>query len=237
MVAETKADWVIARSGWARVWLNRLAPFLGLILVILVFAILIGEPEKYLSLKNLRTVLAQTVIVAIGAIGMTIIIISGGIDLSVGSAIALTGVIAALGINAGWSTAAVLTAGLMVGGMVGLAHGLAITLLRGVPFIATLGLLWLAGVMQMSRLRQGDPTVAAGLELDIIAAVVIGGGSLSGGEGSILGSMIGALIMAFLRNGCQQVGWPNYIQEIIIGALIVIAVAIDRWRSSRTAVA
>jgi ribose transport system permease protein len=95
----------------------------------------------------------------------------------------------------------------------------------------------LAGVMQMSRLRQGDPTVAAGLELDIIAAVVIGGGSLSGGEGSILGSMIGALIMAFLRNGCQQVGWPNYIQEIIIGALIVIAVAIDRWRSSRTATA
>jgi ribose transport system permease protein len=95
------------------------------------------------------------------------------------------------------------------------------------------GLLFgLAGVMQMSRLRQGDPTVAAGSELDIIAAVVIGGGSLSGGEGSILGSMIGALIMAFLRNGCQQVGWPNYIQEIIIGAIIVVAVAIDRWRSS-----
>jgi ribose transport system permease protein len=103
---------------------------------------------------------------------------------------------------------------------------------------ALAGLLFgLAGVMQMSRLRQGDPTVAAGLELDIIAAVVIGGGSLAGGEGSILGAMIGALIMAFLRNGCQQVGWPNYIQEIIIGALIVFAVAIDRWRSSRTTVA
>ena len=100
------------------------------------------------------------------------------------------------------------------------------------------GLLFgLAGVMQMSRLRQGDPTVAMGLELDVIAAVVIGGGSLSGGEGSVFGSMIGALIMAFLRNGCQQIGWPNYIQEIIIGALIVIAVAIDRWRSSRAAIA
>ena len=85
----------------------------------------------------------------------------------------------------------------------------------------------LAGVMQMSRLRQGDPTVAAGSELDIIAAVVIGGGSLSGGQGSILGSMVGALIMAFLRNGCQQVGWPNYIQEIIIGAIIVVAVALE----------
>jgi len=98
------------------------------------------------------------------------------------------------------------------------------------------GLLFgLAGVMQMSRLRQGDPTVAAGSELDVIAAVVIGGGSLSGGEGSIFGSLIGALIMAFLRNGCQQIGWPNYIQEIIIGAIIVIAVAVDRWRSSRSA--
>ena len=94
------------------------------------------------------------------------------------------------------------------------------------------GLLFgLAGVMQMSRLRQGDPTVAAGSELDIIAAVVIGGGSLNGGEGSILGSMIGALIMAFLRNGCQQVGWPNYVQEIIIGMIIVVAVAVDRWRT------
>ena len=63
------------------------------------------------------------------------------------------------------------------------------------------------------------------------SAVVIGGGSLSGGQGSILGSMIGALTMAFLRNGCQLIGWPNYIQEIIIGVIIVLAVAADRLRS------
>src|SRR5437763_343567 len=138
MVAETKADWMIARSSLARMWLNRLAPFLGLILVILVFAILIGEPEKYLSLKNLRTVLAQTVIVAIGAIGMTVIIISGGIDLSVGSAIALTGVITALGLNVGWSTSLAIALGIIVGSLVGVLNGLAITRLRGVPFIATL---------------------------------------------------------------------------------------------------
>jgi ribose transport system permease protein len=85
--------------------------------------------------------------------------------------------------------------------------------------------------MQMSRLRVGDPTVGNGVELDIIAAVVIGGGSLSGGEGSIGGSVIGALIMAFLRNGCQQMGWANYVQEIIIGAIIVLAVALDRVRA------
>jgi len=94
------------------------------------------------------------------------------------------------------------------------------------------GLLFgLAGVMQLSRLRQGDPTVAIGTELDVIAAVVIGGGSLSGGEGSVFGSVVGALIMAFLRNGCQQMGWPNYIQEIIIGGIIVLAVALDRLRA------
>jgi ribose transport system permease protein len=298
------------------------------VLVVLVFAILTAEPSRYLSPFNLRIVLAQTVIVALGAIGMTIIIISGGIDLSVGAAIALTGVVAALAIADGWPTAAALGAAVVAGGLVGLGNGLLITGLRVVPFIATLGMLgiargvakWLAheqtvnvpptwindllvsfpqpawmvlpagvwvtlalavvtaavlrrtvfgrrvfaigsnelaaracgiatdrlrlviytvagalfglaGVMQLSRLRQGDPTVAIGTELDIIAAVVIGGGSLLGGEGSVFGSVVGALIMAFLRNGCQQMGWPNYIQEIIIGAIIVLAVALDRWRA------
>ena len=88
----------------------------------------------------------------------------------------------------------------------------------------------LAGVMQFSRLTVGDPTVAMGKELDVIAAVVIGGGSLSGGEGSILGSLIGAFIMAFLRNGCNMVGLPNYFQEILIGIIIIAAVALDRLR-------
>lgn len=297
-------------------------------LVVLIFALLTGSPEKYLSISNLRIVLSQTMIVALGAIGMTLIIISGGIDLSVGSNIALTSVVTALALRHSWPPSVALLGGIVVGGLVGLVNGLAITSLRVVPFIATLGMLgiargaakwaageqtvnvpptwvnelavtfpkqrWLivapgvwialllailvavllqntifgrhvfalgsneaaaracgihtarlklwiyslagfffglAGVMQLSRLRQGDPTVAVGVELDVIAAVVIGGGSLTGGEGSILGSMIGALIMAFLRNGCQQIGWPNYIQEIIIGGIIVLAVAVDRLRT------
>ena len=310
-----------------RRWLGRLGPFLGLALVIIVFALLTDAPGRYLSAFNLRIVLSQTAIVALGAIGMTMVIVSGGIDLSVGAAIALTGVIAALGLNAGWPPILAVAAAVVAGGGVGLANGLLVTGLRVVPFIATLGMLgmargvakwiageqaidvpalwvtdllvtvprqrwmilapgvWitlvlavlvalvlrntvfgrrvfalgsneaaaracgidtgrlkrltyacagllfgLAGVMQMSRLRQGDPTVANGTELDVIAAVVIGGGSLNGGEGTILGSMVGALIMAFLRNGCQQMGWPNFIQEIIIGAIIVLAVALDRLR-------
>jgi ribose transport system permease protein len=311
-------------------WLQAFGPFMALLLVIAIFAAMSESPGRFLSLSNLRIVLSQTVIVGIGAIAMTIIIVSGGIDLSPGSVIALTGVACALGLQRGWPPSLALAAAVAVGGMVGLVNGLAITTLRVVPFIATLGMLgiarglakwlsgeqtvnapatwlnnlatafpsppWLlvapgvwialalavlaavtlrrsvfgrhifalgsnetaaracgihttrlklwiysiggllfglAGVMQMSRLRQGDPTVAVGVELDIIASVVIGGGSLAGGEGSILGSMIGALIMAFLRNGCQLMGWPNYIQEIIIGSIIVLAVAADRLRSVR----
>ena len=312
-----------------RTWLGRVGPWLALAVVIAAFALLTDAPGRYLSAFNLRIVLSQTVIVAIGAIGMTMVIVSGGIDLSVGAVIALTGVAAALTLRGGWSPVFAIAVAILVGGAVGVGNGLLITGLRVVPFIATLGTLgiargvakWLAneqtvnvpstwvnnllvtfpdpawlifppgvwialvlavvvavvlrntifgrrlfalgsneaaaracgiatdrikvftygsagllfgltGAMQMSRLRQGDPTVANGSELDIIAAVVIGGGSLAGGEGSITGSMVGALIMAFLRNGCQQMGWPNYIQEIIIGAIIVLAVALDRWRAT-----
>jgi ribose transport system permease protein len=310
--------------------LARLGPFLGLVGVIAVFALLTDTPDQYLSIRNFRIVVAQTVIVALGAIGMTMIIVSGGIDLSVGSVIALTGVVTAIALRDGLDPLTSVLLGVAAGGVVGVVNGLLVTRLRVIPFIATLGTLgmargvakWIAGqqtvnvpptwvnelavtfpepdwlivapgvwltvalavlvalvlrytvfgrrvfaigsneaaaracgiavdrlkvwiyglagllfglsgVMQMSRLRQGDPTVAIGTELDVIAAVVIGGGSLSGGVGSILGSMIGATIMAVLRNGSQQMGWPNYVQEIIIGAIIVIAVAIDGWRSRR----
>src|SRR2546423_10934630 len=101
MVAESNTDWALSSRAMARNWLNRLAPFLGLILVIVVFAVLIGAPEKYLSLKNLRTVLAQTVIVSIGAIGMTMIIISGGDCFSSRVAKPFDWVDYAPGINAG----------------------------------------------------------------------------------------------------------------------------------------
>ena len=91
----------------------------------------------------------------------------------------------------------------------------------------------LAGLLQYSRLTMGDPTAAPGLELDVIAAVVIGGGSLAGGEGSVLGSLIGALFMMTIRYGCSQMGWPSYRTEIVAGVIIIIAVALDRWRHRR----
>jgi ribose transport system permease protein len=307
--------------------LNFVGPFIGLLLVIALFALIPEVQGRFLRFANFKSVATQSVIVALGALGMTLIIISGGIDLSAASNIALSSVIAAYAVNAGLPPIAALALGVLTGGLVGLANGALVTRLRLVPFIVTLGMMgiargaakWIAGnqkidapmtwinelmaktphppwlllapgvsivivfavvmavvlrstvfgrhvfavgsneatarlcgirtdrvkvliytiaglfcglsgVMEFSRLTVGDPTVAVGLELDIIAAVVIGGGSLSGGEGSILGTMIGVLIMSFLRNGCTMMGWPNYIQEIIIGAIIVIAVTLDRLR-------
>jgi ribose transport system permease protein len=309
--------------------LIKIGPFLGLIAVIGLFAIPEETRAYFLTYHNFKIIFIQTVIVAIGALGMTLIIVSGGIDISVGSSIALASVVGALAIQRGWGAPAVVAAAVATGALVGLANGAAIAGLRMAPFIITLGTLgvargvakwlgdnqtvnydaspingwmttanpsgyslpagvwvavalavltgWLlqrtvlgrhifalgsneatarlcgiptarlkvliyvigggftglAGLFQLARLRQGDPTVAVGLELDIIAAVIIGGASLNGGVGGVLGSMIGALIMSVLRNGSQQMGWPTYFQEIIIGLVIIAAVFIDRLRQGR----
>src|SRR5687768_7233372 len=101
MVAEVKQNRGLLTVGVLQNWLNRAGPALGLLLVIGIFTLLMDSPARFLSPNNLRIVLSQTVIVAIGSIGMTLIIISGGIDLAVGSTIALTGVVTALGINFG----------------------------------------------------------------------------------------------------------------------------------------
>ncbi|HEX3185821.1 MAG TPA: hypothetical protein VHQ94_13555, partial [Pyrinomonadaceae bacterium] len=141
MVADVKTSRAFFNTDWLQNWLNRVGPALGLLLVIGIFTLLMDSPARFLSPNNLRIVLSQTVIVAIGAIGMTLIIISGGIDLAVGSTIALTGVVTALGINSGMSPALALAAGILVGGLVGVVNGLVITRLKVVPFIATLGML------------------------------------------------------------------------------------------------
>jgi ribose/xylose/arabinose/galactoside ABC-type transport system permease subunit len=91
----------------------------------------------------------------------------------------------------------------------------------------------LAGVMEFSTLTVGDPTDSIGLELEVIAAVVIGGGSLSGGQGSIAGSLIGALLMTVIKTGCTHVGLPNWVQEILTGAIIVVAVGLDTLRQRK----
>lgn len=311
----------------ARRALSIAGPIVGLTLAIVLFAILV--PDRFLSLYNLKTVATQTVIVGLGAIGMTFVMASGGIDLSIGSVVALASVVVALLLKSGASPLVALLGGVGAGALVGAINGVAITRLRIVPFIVTLGTMllvrgaakgiaeerrleapitWLndllrtargggsfgvpmgiwitvflaivvavvlgytrfgrhlfaigsnertarlcgvrierrklqvytaaavfaglAGVLQFSRLAVGDPTVAVGLELDVIAAVIIGGGSLLGGKGTVIGTVGGAAIMAVIQIGCSQHGLPNWVQQIVTGIIIVMAVALDRWRQA-----
>ena len=309
-----------------KTWLRRLGPLVGLVFVFGLFTIL--TPDKFATASNLQLMLLQTAVVGTAALGMTMVIISGGIDLSVGSVIALTTVVVALLLNTGAPPLLAAGGGVVVGMICGSMIGLLITRIRLAPFIVTLGMwgalrgtakglaneqmivapgtwltkllntltdeqawmllppgVWmmlilavvigvmlkytrqgryifavgsnevaaricgvpvertklvvyilgsgfaaLAGVLQFSYLTVGDPTTASGMELDIIAAVVIGGASLAGGEGSILGSLVGALIMTTVANGCTKMELPNWVQEIVAGAIIVIAVALDRFR-------
>jgi ribose/xylose/arabinose/galactoside ABC-type transport system permease subunit len=299
-------------------------PILGLLFVVVTFGILIG-PSFFLP-GNVELVARQTSIVCAAALGMTVVIVGGGIDLSAGSVVALTTVALALLLGAGWAPLAAAFVATALAALCGLINGALVTGLRVVPFIVTLGTMiiirgaakgladerrieapatwlndllrargpdegllpggvWLlivlallvggvlrftrfgrhvfavgsneraarlcgiaiartkiamyavgaffagvAGVLQFSRLSVGDPTVAEGLELDVIAAVIIGGGSLSGGRGTVLGTILGATTMAVIQLGCAQKGYPNWIQQIVTGAIIVLAVALDRWR-------
>ncbi|MCH7989133.1 MAG: ABC transporter permease, partial [Planctomycetes bacterium] len=93
----------------------------------------------------------------------------------------------------------------------------------------------IAGLYQFSRLSVGNPTSGVGMELRIIAAVVIGGGSLSGGRGSVIGTLTGAAIMAVIASGCTQLGLSNPVQDIILGVIIIVAVTLDQLRQRRLA--
>jgi ribose transport system permease protein len=310
----------------------RLANLIGLIVALpAIYLFFCATLPSFRTLHNLETIARQSVITILVALGLTFVIISAGIDLSVGSVAAFASVAIALALKAGWSPLAAAAAGVGAGTLCGLLSGTIITKLRVTPFIVTLGALsivrgaakgasgqqevrapdtflnnllenlednerwkifppgvWItvclavlmglvlrytrfgrhvvavgsneqaarlcgvpinriklavytisgffagmAGLMYFSRLTLGDPTVAVGLELDGIAAVVIGGASLSGGEGTVFGSVLGALIMAVLRSGLVQKGYANWVQEIVTGAIIVFAVAIDRFRRTR----
>ncbi len=108
--------------------------------------------------------------------------------------------------------------------------GISVERTRLLIYVIGVGCAGVSGLLQLSYLSMGDPTTAQGYELKVIAAVVIGGASLSGGEGSVFGALVGALIMTVVDNGCTKLGLDNWVQEIVTGAIIVVAVLLDRLR-------
>lgn len=301
-------------------------PLLALIVVVAIFYAL--RPDTFGRWPTVVNMARQTVIVGLAAVGMTVVIVAGGIDLSVGSSVALTSVVVAKLLLSGHGSGVAVLAGIAVAAACGALNGVLVARLKMMPFIVTLGSMsalrgaakgladqqkidapahgldalltppgdgrgwmlfppgvWLtlivaalaavvlhftrfgrhvyaigsnertarlcgvrvertkiavytlagalagaAGVLSFANLTVGDPTTAAGLELDVIAAVVIGGGSLLGGEGSVLGAMIGAFLLTVIKTGATYMGLPNWVQEIVTGVIIVVAVGLDRLR-------
>jgi ribose transport system permease protein len=328
VTTESETVTVEPKTSPARKALRRVYQARKLIALLVLMAALTLLSDSFLSVQNFLNVGQQVAVLAIVAIGATFVIISGGIDLSVGSVLALSAaVFAALFANFGlpWPLAAIL--GLLVGAALGAINGLAIVYGRLPPFIATLAMLsiarglalvvtggrpisgfpssfrWIAGrelpfdlpfsvlltlllysiaalvlrrtifgratyaiggneeasrragigvdrvkiaiyvlagamaalggLILTARLNSAQPQAGAGLELDVIAAVVIGGASLSGGTGTVFGTLIGALIMGFLRNGLNLLNVSSFWQQVAVGVVIALAVMTDTLRNRR----
>lgn len=327
-----------SRALWLQ-WLQALGPLLALILVTLGFAIAdqIWGQGRFSEMRNFRVVLVQAAPVAVAALGMTLIIISGGIDLSAGTASMLCATVLAWLLSEEYSVYQAVGLSLVTGAACGLINGLLIGLLRIPPFIVTLGtmtiflgiakrlaggstvfvdrrlmpewlsnlsstmppdwqnglpriaggvwlaigiavlvtivlrysvfgrhlfaigsnestarlcginilqtkvlvyvlgglLIGIAGVYSFSLVKMANPVEGIGRELKFIAAVVIGGGSLSGGRGSVLGTLAGAAIMGVIASGCAQLEIQNSTQDIMIGVIIIAAVTLDQFRTRR----
>ena len=302
-----------------------------LILLVMVVALSILTPmvrgeQFFLTSRNILQVLLQASINAIIALGMTFIITSGGIDLSVGSIVALAGIVAAMAMNAGAPPVLGFVIAVIIGGACGLFNGLLITKINLPPFIATLGTMgifrglalvisegrpiygfnrdflrifagrigevpvqvlvalvlavvcWLlltqtrfgkytqaiggdettaklagiavarykleiyllgglltgvAAALLTARLSSADPTVGQLFELDAIAATIMGGTSLTGGEGSIAGTLVGALVISLVRNAMNLLNVPTFWQQFVIGMVIILAVVLDQWRKQQ----
>lgn len=315
-------------SGWrlGREWLkkqSRSATF-GVILILIGLALLLTiGTDKFLTQSNLFSVMRAFSYIAIIAIGEAMVIISGGVDLSVGSIYGFGGLIGAIAMSSwGVPIPVGFLIGLAAGASIGLANGLLITKIGMPPFIVTLGMLSVvrglayavtsgypvrppaaynvfgqgylgvvpypvvyllvlgtvfalflkktvigrriyaiggnevtartsgirvhnvklvvyvlagtlaafAGLTATARLGVAQSTAGVGYELDVVAAVIIGGASLSGGKGTILGAILGAAIMGVLRNGLVLLNVSAYWQQAVIGFVIIAAIAADKWR-------
>ncbi|BAL98658.1 MULTISPECIES: ABC transporter permease [Caldilinea] len=321
-------DVVSGRLAWYRA-IN--VQELGILVIFLAWVIFLSlATDTFLTTRNVFNMLRAFSWIAIAAFGQCMVILTGGIDLSVGSNMALSGLAAAILAVNNVPTPLAILGGILTGGLIGLCNGLLVTRFRLPPFIATLGMLSIArgitygvtggwpvrqlpadfnqigqfdvmigswpvpvpvlvmvvlailvslflsrtvtgrhiyavggneeaarvsgiktqsvklfvyiscgvlaaigGILMTARLGVAAPTAAEGYELDIIAAAVIGGVSLFGGEGTILGVLIGAALMQTIRTGLNLLGFPTYWQPAAIGAVILLAVTFDQWRKRR----
>lgn len=312
-----------ARAAHALAALRRSTTFYPLVGLVAVCVAMVFASDSFLSAANLENVLRQVSINAIIGVGMTCVILTGGIDLSVGSVMALSGTLAASLLVAGANGAAALAAGIGVGVALGAANGLFVAFAGMPPIIVTLAtmgiarglaliytggypidglpdwvrffgsgkvlgvqmpvltmlavyaLAWLmlermpfgryvyaiggnehatrlsgvrvsrvklavytfagltsalAALVLTGRLMSGQPNAGGGFELDAIAAVVMGGTSIAGGRGSIVGTLVGALLLGVLNNGLNMIGVNPYVQNVIKGAIILLAIYIGRER-------
>ncbi|HZZ61759.1 MAG TPA: ABC transporter permease [Roseiarcus sp.] len=317
MTAETKIG-----GGAFKFMQGATGPLIGLILLCVFLSI---ATDSFLTPRNFLNVLDQVTVLGVMAVGMTFVILIGGIDLSVGSVLALSGMVMGyLGNNLGWPFVLAIVAALIASALAGAVSGLMVTRLRIPSFIATLAMMsiargiasiitngeqivgfpdwfsnlaiirhfgfltatvgvmiaivvvaWvilqfrrsgralyaiggsaevarlaginvreaslvvymlcallagLAGVILSARLDSAQPSSGIGYELDTIAAVVIGGASLSGGIGGIGGTIVGVLIIGFLRNGLNLLQVSPFVQQVVIGVVIAVAVATDTLR-------
>ncbi|WP_010115550.1 ABC transporter permease, partial [Burkholderia oklahomensis] len=310
-------------AGHAVAALRRSTTFYPLVGLVVVCIAMVFASDSFLSAANLENVLRQVSINAIIGVGMTCVILTGGIDLSVGSVMALSGTLTAGLLVAGINGAAALAAGVGVGLALGAANGLFVAFAGMPPIIVTLAtmgiargfaliytggypidglpdwirffgsgkvlgvqmpvltmlvvyaLAWLllermpfgryvyaiggnehatrlsgvrvarvklvvytfagltsalAALVLTGRLMSGQPNAGVGFELDAIAAVVMGGTSIAGGRGSIVGTLIGALLLGVLNNGLNMIGVNPYVQNVIKGGIILLAIYIGRER-------
>jgi ribose transport system permease protein len=316
------------KSGFNRNWLEKFASFAALLLLVITFYIIC---PPFRTINNVITVALQTSIISYMGIGVTFVIITGGIDLGIGSVLAFSGVVTGLTMNAGLPSPLAVLIGLLVGVVCGLFNGFVITKMKLPPFIATLGMMMIArgaglyitnaapltvtdpffdllggtlpikgleipipvpviimllvalifsfilrktrlgryayaigsneeaarlsglnitrtkymlyaicgllsaltGIVLASRLSSAQATAGQSYELDAISAAVIGGTSLMGGVGTIMGTMIGAFIIQVLRNGLNMMGVSSFIQQMTIGGVLIIAVYIDQLRNKK----
>lgn len=307
---------------------DRLQQFLAFASLIAIFVFFSLASENFLNYSNVTAILFSTVVIGTLALGTTFVIITGGIDLSIGTGMALCAVISGvLIVNAGVPVAIGVLGAVLFGGLIGFINGFNVAILKLPPFIATLAMMlvaqglalvisnstpiyfsddpsytkistgrlipgldlpnavlvlavlavvagvllnktllgrytysigsneeatalsginvrkWkiliytlaglfigLAGVLISARLGSAQPATGTGYELQAIAAVVIGGTSLSGGKGSIVGTVIGALIISVLNNGLQIMSIPQEWQNVILGLVILVAVYADMAR-------